>query len=535
MKHLKSWSTYFNIPQDQLEVWRGEVPLGSSLIYWVLSEKKISVDAYMNWARDYLGIPSLSDNFSQMKLDLKLWKRVQGLPQWSFELVPLAEWDGVVFVACVDANLEESFDFPVQYILGTPDQLDFFWNKLNEIPMEGNEEEIFSGDDFSRDQIASLGDTEEKDVDSLGSSLITHSEIISAPPPLSFEEERSLWTFTDIDGVEGDEGKTDRHSISGKTSSPPFHNKYRRRAEDRDPNFVPKIPNSAPPFFRRSGDPKVEDRVDSEQVDDPQLQKEFSDQELSKDLESLDLNEFSESSGAEGSGAESSGAEGSLGADPVEDISEVSRDSFIASSHIKVEDKEDQSQGQWEELSSIVSDTEIDDGNERTFSFDTEVTQKKVIGLKLEDLGDGELEPIWTELKDYFNQSLIMKFDEDGDFYIWKIDSHWKGEKNFADILFSLNDPSSFKVVVRSSLPFHGLVSASPVNEKFIATCGLEIPRHVTIVPLFNDSTLEKLVGFLVGIGGESSQNLESLKVAEECGRKVSHILNLHFLELESA
>ena len=119
-----------------------------------------------------------------------------------------------------------------------------------------------------------------------------------------------------------------------------------------------------------------------------------------------------------------------------------------------------------------------------------------------------------------------MRFRDGGEFFIWKTNSHWKGEKEFEKVTFDLEKPSSFKVVVRSSLPFHGLVSESPVNEAFLKVCGFNLPRHVTIVPLFNFHQESKLIGLLVSFGDESAKNLGSLKIAEECGTKLSELIS---------
>ena len=105
------------------------------MTYWALSENKLPAEPYFNWARDHFEVSSLNQEAHKIELDLSLWERVQTLPHWSCEVIPITEWDGVIFIACTEPCTDINWNFPVQYILTHPTQLEHFWNQLSDIPL----------------------------------------------------------------------------------------------------------------------------------------------------------------------------------------------------------------------------------------------------------------------------------------------------------------------------------------------------------------------------------------------------------------
>ena len=73
----------------------------------------------------------LKDEFFKLPANTKLWDQLKSVANWSHEMLPVHEWDGVVFVACVEPNDEIKWSFPVQYVLASADNLNKHWENLN--------------------------------------------------------------------------------------------------------------------------------------------------------------------------------------------------------------------------------------------------------------------------------------------------------------------------------------------------------------------------------------------------------------------
>ena len=141
-----------------------------SLTYWALIENKLPLKEYLSWARDHFKIPSLNEEAHNMKLNIDLWQRVQSIPHWSCEMLPIAEWEGVTFIGCIDPDREIHWDFPIQYILASPHQLDYFWNRLSDIPLPEVMSQTLSNDSPKK----TLTGGEETDGGKMKSVRVTH-------------------------------------------------------------------------------------------------------------------------------------------------------------------------------------------------------------------------------------------------------------------------------------------------------------------------------------------------------------------------
>ena len=153
----------------------------------------------------------------------------------------------------------------------------------------------------------------------------------------------------------------------------------------------------------------------------------------------------------------------------------------------------------------------------------TNIVEKTIAAPQRDKLDETQLQPIWEELHNLYQRSLIMKFNDSERFRIWISDPKWKLTEEAQTTSFNTKESSSFKIVTRSRMPFHGPMSTSPLNQKFLEICGLtDSPENVTIVPLFD---MKYIVGFLVVIGDKSTNSTEALRLAEECGLKISDII----------
>ncbi len=96
---------------------------------------------------------------------------------------------------------------------------------------------------------------------------------------------------------------------------------------------------------------------------------------------------------------------------------------------------------------------------------------------------------MFTKMRSLFEMSMLLRCDENGLTPI-----HWTGafkgvdEQKASTIV--LQQPSIFRVVYSSGKPYHGYVVANATNSKFFAEWNAnEIPKHVTIFPVFVEKT----------------------------------------------
>ncbi len=125
-----AWLEALNVTEDQLEGWIAAKPKDTSIAYWCLNKKYINESAYINWAKNYYQVPAMDNNYENFNIDPEFWLQIKSVSNWSEQLIPLYLYENTMFVLSSEP-LEMNWSFPVQYVLGTPEQLSYFWNKLN--------------------------------------------------------------------------------------------------------------------------------------------------------------------------------------------------------------------------------------------------------------------------------------------------------------------------------------------------------------------------------------------------------------------
>ena len=72
----------------------------------------------------------MNANYKSFEADSSFWPQLKSVANWSEHMVPLHFWNNTLFIM-VTEPLDNTWSFPIKYILGTPEQLQFFWSKLN--------------------------------------------------------------------------------------------------------------------------------------------------------------------------------------------------------------------------------------------------------------------------------------------------------------------------------------------------------------------------------------------------------------------
>lgn len=125
MKSLRPWVNALKIDPKEFALWQVEAPPDFSVAFWALEKGKLRSNDYYPWAQHHFGLCLVKDEFFTQPSDPKFWQRVQSVANWSPNLLPLAEWDSVIFIGCVEPPEDVKWSFPYQYVLAP-------WKKLQE-------------------------------------------------------------------------------------------------------------------------------------------------------------------------------------------------------------------------------------------------------------------------------------------------------------------------------------------------------------------------------------------------------------------
>ena len=709
----QQWARSLKVSKKELKQWSEEIPLGSSLIYWALLENKLPVKEYLCWAKDHFKIPSLNEEAYDIELDFDLWKQLQDLPHWSCEILPITEWDGTIFIGCIEPNTELTWDFPIQYILVSPQQLDHFWTQLNDVPCSETISRISHHNvgttptlDFPRlshtaqhhrEEVSSKSNMEnvqgapslvaisgkkavevEKDEEATIIAPASYRLNLSKDPPRS---DQMAYPVKQVVGMEEDatviatpsyklelpkevpqinkseeekdnnwtEDATVIATPSYKLELPKEVPQINKSEEEKDNNWTEDATVIATPSYKLELPKEVpqinksEEEKDNNWTEDatviatpsyklelpkevPQINKSEEEKgnnwnedatviatpsyklELPKEVPQINKSEEEKGNNWNEDATvvatpsyklelpkevpQINKSEEEKGNNWNEDATVVATPSYklelpkevpesgFRTPHNKkedraniskepptfpVENKEDQDQvtnidpfhglellrnsdsessddeiwlphgleSKDEILNDLLKEKSSLEGlsKEKTSQVVSindfkrlESTKKEAIAApRIENLEKIKLQSIWKELHGFYKKSLITKFNDKEEFHIWICDSKWDIQEEAKTVFFNIIEPSSFKVVVRSRMPFHGPMPTSSLNQKFIETCGLtELPEHVTIVPLLDSHCI---VGFLFSIDSSSTSSFEALAIAEECGGKISDII----------
>lgn len=128
----KAWIKALQINPSDVKAWAEHLPSSMSLTFWCLLNDKIPTSSYLTWAREHYGLAVLKDGYFEQPVDKTLWQQIQTVANWSPQLLPLCEWDGIVFVGCVEPPQEVNWSFPVRYVLASAENLQSHWEALHQ-------------------------------------------------------------------------------------------------------------------------------------------------------------------------------------------------------------------------------------------------------------------------------------------------------------------------------------------------------------------------------------------------------------------
>ena len=417
MNEDKPWATPLGVDPSKYQLWASQTPENQSMTVWCLETNKIPVIDYLMWAREHYGIAVVKDPYFKMPFSQELWLKIKDVANWSPDLLPLEEWDGVVFIGCVEPPLDIRWSFPVRYVLASPKNLKHRWESLNASPHVDSP----MGLDFS------LGDA---------------SANITPPSPRPSSEDLS-------DPFARLSANLDANMQSSQ--SPQLN-----------------LPDSSPPSTQTN-----------------------------TNVSNGSFHSF----------------------DDLQDIPEPTQNSVVTTPTMPqglnfdqmgpVNLKDTPESPLSDSFSKPISSAPCAPAPEGSV-----IDTRKIAPNDLNEATTDSQAVAWAfhRLRSHFHHSMILLFSGD-ELVPWKWEKPWvpRSSENFKP--FSLEQPSLFRIVYRTRLPYHGHVVPSEANVQFFLNWGHEsLPAHVTTLPIIIEG---HLLGILLSVGETSTNTPEVLDFCE--------------------
>ena len=128
------WAGAIEVSKGAFEKWRNS-PQQTGFAFWALQNKAISRRKYFDWAINYYQTPFLEDRFfEQYTIKKKEWKNLKDLFQWTPEVLPVAVFNDLIFVGCVDPQMfKDRLPFKNRLLLTSDHTLQINWNFTQEL------------------------------------------------------------------------------------------------------------------------------------------------------------------------------------------------------------------------------------------------------------------------------------------------------------------------------------------------------------------------------------------------------------------
>lgn len=164
--------------------------------------------------------------------------------------------------------------------------------------------------------------------------------------------------------------------------------------------------------------------------------------------------------------------------------------------------------------SNISNDTKNDISNEKSQSKSISQIYLNSAHNKMEL--EEELKTSFAKAYQNYRNLMILKL-EGKYLYPLRWDPSYKNIKDPYPI--SLENPSIFRIAIRTKKPFHGPISINEVNHQFLQHWFSDHkPNFITLIPLFFNQTC---VGILLGASDEPLDRKDSLHLMENTAQKV--------------
>ena len=472
MKQAVPWGDPLGITNQQLEEWLDQAPEGVSLAGWCIENRVLDEPKYLEWAQNFYGLSILRTEFFESQAPRDLSRLMDDT--WPAYVVPVADWEGVIFLACTEPCYNFQTPPSIQWVLAPVNKIES-WRKelrtqpeaslipttLPEVPDSEVAQNAADTPQESAGETLNAASVESEVILSaldfnLGPSEEPAPKAKSAAAPAAAvpasEEGLSSAGFSldglDLKAFEFDPSKPESASLT--TAPAPSVSTPEPKPEDSTTSFEPPMEE----ITKISPQPPLNLETPSAPVDAPIM------------------------------------------APPKVELTQrpVGAGQSIPTPPPPVR-KETQSPSQ--QLDNQAIDvTQVGAIDENTASRSLEDTAKFAL----------------SRMREHFERAMLLTLTR-GVLKPWRWDEKWlKDSKKRLEI--DLSTPSMFRIVSDSQCPYHGHAVANPINDSFFLTWTQgRPPEHITILPLKKE---DQLLGMLVGTCDKNKgkkMHLEDLEV----------------------
>lgn len=131
MEDRLKWTQKLGISESDLAEWQRSVDPSEEILHWCLLQGKVPETAYLQWAAQNYELPVVRADFFKIPADPVFWDRVRDLQPWNAAFFPLADWQDVLLIGCVQPPEEFRFRHPHRFVLASAQNLLDQWKILN--------------------------------------------------------------------------------------------------------------------------------------------------------------------------------------------------------------------------------------------------------------------------------------------------------------------------------------------------------------------------------------------------------------------
>jgi hypothetical protein len=469
MEAFDNWIKRFGISEATWLAFKQNLGPNENPITHGLLLGHISEAEYFEWAMEHFALPSVKTSFFSIPFDQVFWERVKDLHAWQPDLLPLADWEGVLMIACVHPPSDFALRSPHRFVLASPQHLKAIWEKAH----PGG----ISAAPVAREQVTAPAPQPE-DTAAFEMPDGFSAEALSGTPPLQNQEP----------------------SIETEAAAP--------SVDDIPEGLAVNLQDLAP---ETSGESMPEpEATPAAATDLPDgISMDVSAGLLAKLTFGTAKNKPTEPAPAT-SVATPEPVTAPAAPEPMAAVPEPAPVQMAAAPEPAPAPVA---------AAPAAAPIEMQMDNVTITNWDLGVVDSIDSSTPLQACTSKEevaLQTMQLAMKAFEGVMVFLMRDQKPTPFRWT--NHFMGqgaENAFGGV--DLSKPSIFRIVHRSRLPYHGRIAASPENDRFFkAFCGGVHPKHVTLVPVFHE---KELLGMIMGIAPQALSYKTTLPYMERVAR----------------
>ena len=484
------WLNVFPVSEANQKKWKEENS-DKSLLFWALTHKIIDRQKYFEWCREYYKIPFLKSDFFELNtFNHKQWQKAKDLKRWNRECLPICEWEGVLYVGCLEPPQDhKNWKFNYYLVLTTDLSLRMQWKIIKDFsdllpktkgaPSPQTTSTNFSLEEATVAPSLSLSKTPKESPSPQTTS--TNFSIEPTVPSLSLE------TLPKENSKAASLTPKKQFKAVTKQPAPPL--KTQAFPEEKE-NTEINSPN------HESGENRDFEETRNEEA--PLVLNKTKEATLTKTQVTL---------------ANAKPKEATLTKTQVTLASAKPKEATLTKTQVTLVNAKTQNTKEIS-LETQVEKTQV----EKTQAENTQVETTQVEETKEFDTRTSytlirpneTFQELWEKTYTLFSGTLILK-NKENQLYPVSWNGRIKIKQSSSEALVNLQENSFFKIL-NKNFPYHGFVVENEKNKNFFNNIGWStLPKQVTALPLLDENKKLKMV-FLGISASDSQKNIEEIK-----------------------